>query len=50
MRTVASAMTGFVVGVTVGLRKDGSTAVLFDDTDTIKWYSAIEFTNLFKVV
>lgn len=50
MRTVASTKTGFVVGVTVGLRKDGSVAVLFDDADVIKWYSAAEFNLSFKAV
>jgi hypothetical protein len=39
-----------VTGVTVGLRKDGSRAVLYDDTDYIKWFSAEEFSSTFEVV
>jgi hypothetical protein len=49
MRTVKSIKTGQVVGDTVGLRKDGSVAVLFDD-DQILWYSAKDFSNTFEVV
>lgn len=49
MRMVKSIKTGQVVGDTVGLRKDGSVAVLFDD-DTITWYAADDFTSTFEVV
>jgi hypothetical protein len=49
MRTVKSIETGQVVGDTVGLRKDGSVAVLFDD-DQILWYSSKEFVATFEVV
>lgn len=36
-------------GVTVGIRKDGSVAVLFDD-DSLAWYSASEFSLECEVV
>lgn len=49
MRTLKSNKTRQTVGVTVGARKDGSVAVLFDD-DTIKWYKADEFASKFEVV
>lgn len=49
MRTVKSIETGQVVGDTVGLRKDGSVAVLFDDNQ-ILWYSSKDFANTFEVV
>lgn len=49
MRTVKSRKTGQVVGDTVGLRKDGSVAVLFDDNQII-WYKADDFASTFEVV
>lgn len=49
MRTVKSNKTLQVVGVTVGLRKDGSVAVLFDD-DSLGWFTADEFASTFEVV
>lgn len=49
MRMVKSIKTGQVVGDTVGLRKDGSVAVLFFD-DQIIWYTADDFTSTFKVI
>ena len=49
MRTLASTKTRQVVGVTVGQKKDGSIAVLFDDNQ-LRWYSAAEFTDTFEVV
>lgn len=49
MRTVKSRKTGQVVGDTVGRRKDGSIAVLFDD-DSIEWYSAEDFNATFEVI
>lgn len=50
MRTVASVKTQQVVGCTVGRRKDGSIAVLFDDDDRILWFAADEFDHLYEVV
>lgn len=38
-----------VVGVTVGLRKDGSVAVLFDDNQ-LQWFTAEQFTTTFLEV
>ena len=49
MRTLMTITTHQVVGITVGLRKDGSTAVLFDDGQ-IRWYSASEFAATFLEV
>lgn len=49
MRTVKSVKTQQVVGETVGLRKDGSVAVLFDDNQ-IAWYDAETFAVTFEVV
>lgn len=49
MRTLKSIKTQQVVGETVGLRKDGSVAVLFDD-NTISWFTADEFASTFEVV
>lgn len=49
MKTLKSIKTGQVVGETVGQRKDGSRAVLFDD-DTILWFSAADYVNTFKEV
>lgn len=49
MRTLKSNKTQQVVGITVGLRKDGSVAVLFDD-NTIAWLTADEFVSTFEVV
>lgn len=49
MRTVISRWLLAPVGVTVGLRKDGSVAVLFDD-DEIKWYKADDFKSMFEAV
>lgn len=49
MRTVKSVKTQQVVGETVGLRKDGSVAVLFDD-NRIAWYDAETFAVTFEVV
>lgn len=49
MRTLMSVSTRQIVGETVGLRKDGSVAVLFDDNQII-WYSASEFEKTFEVV
>lgn len=37
--------TATQTGITVGLRKDGSVAVLWDN-DEIKWFSASEFAAL----
>ena len=48
MRTVKSWNAGEVLGITVGLRKDGSVAVLFDDNQII-WYGAEKFLSAFKV-
>ena len=49
MRTLKSIGTQQVVGVTVGLRKDGSVAVLFDD-EQLAWYTAEEFSATFEEV
>lgn len=49
MRTLKSIKTQQVVGETVGLRKDGSVAVLFDD-DSLGWFTADEFASKFEVV
>jgi hypothetical protein len=49
MRTLKSKVTGFLVGSTCGLRKDGSVAVLYDD-NVIIWYNAVKFNALFQVV
>lgn len=49
MRTLKTLSTRQIVGVTCGLRKDGSVAVLFDDNQII-WYSPEEFTSTFEVV
>lgn len=49
MRTLKSIATQQVVGSTVGLRKDGSVAVLFDDNQ-ISWFKAEEFATKFEVV
>jgi hypothetical protein len=49
MRTVRTVSTRQVVGVTVGLRKDGSVAVLFDDNQ-ISWYKSEEFAATFEVI
>lgn len=48
MRTVISRWLKAPVGITVGLRKDGSVAVLFGD-DELKWYSAEDFRGMFEV-
>ena len=49
MRTLKSITTHQVVGVTVGLRKNGDVAVLLDDEQII-WYSSTEFSSTFEVV
>lgn len=49
MRTLKSVKTQQIVGETVGLRKDGSVAVLFDDNQ-ILWFKADEFASKFEVV
>jgi len=49
MRTLMTITTRQVVGVTVGLRKDGSVAVQFDDGQ-IDWYSADLFAATFMEV
>lgn len=49
MRTLKSTKTHRIVGVTAGLRKDGSVAVLFDDNQ-ILWFKADEFASKFEVV
>lgn len=49
MRTLKSVSTRQVVGVTVGLRKDGSVAVLLDDNQII-WYKSADFAATFEVV
>lgn len=49
MRTLKSVKTQQIVGETVGLRKDGSVAVLYDDNQII-WYDADLFAQLFEVV
>lgn len=36
-------------GITVGLRKDGSVAVMYDNNQII-WFKADEFAQLFEVV
>lgn len=48
MRTVKNIYTN-LEGITVGLRKDGSVAVLFDD-DSLGWFTADEFANKFEVI
>jgi hypothetical protein len=48
MRTVRNTIAG-TVGITVGLRKDGSVAVLFDD-DSIAWFDTELFTKYFEEV
>jgi len=50
MRTLKSKVTGQVVGITVGQRKDGSVAVLFDEDSQIAWYSAFKFNALYEVI
>lgn len=50
MRTLRSVKTQQIVGETVGLRKDGSVAILFDDDNRILWFKADEFAHLFEVV
>lgn len=50
MRTVKLTETQRVVGKTVGLRKDGSVAVLFFDVELITWYKADVFASTFEVV
>lgn len=50
MRTVKLVETQRVVGKTVGIRKDGTVAVLFLDVDLITWYSAATFASTFEVV
>lgn len=49
MRTLKSIATRQIVGVTVGLRKDGSVAVLLDDVEIV-WYKAADFAATFEVV
>jgi len=46
MRTLKTIKTHQVVGVTVGLRKDGSVAVLFDDNQLV-WYTSSDFAATF---
>lgn len=48
MRTVKNIYTS-LVGITVGLRKDGSVAVLFED-NSIEWFSAVEFNSYYEEV
>jgi hypothetical protein len=50
MRTLKSVKTQQIVGEMVGLRKDGSVAVLFDDDNRILWFAADEFALLFEEV
>ena len=48
MRTVKNTITE-MVGITVGLRKDGSVAVMFDD-NSIGWYDAELFGKYFEEI
>lgn len=48
MRNVRNTVTG-ITGITVGRRKDGSVAVLFDD-DSIGWFEADPFGKYFEEV
>lgn len=48
MRVVAHTLTS-LVGVTVGRRKDGSRAVLFED-DSIAWFDADMFAKYFREI
>lgn len=47
MRTVKNIYTN-LEGITVGLRKDGSVAVLFED-DSIAWFDSVEFNSFYEV-
>lgn len=47
MRNVKHTITN-IEGITVGLRKDGSVAVLFED-DSIAWFDSVEFNSSFEV-
>jgi hypothetical protein len=48
MRTVKNTLTK-CVGITVGRRKDGSVAVMFDD-NSLGWYDAELFARFFVEV
>lgn len=49
MTSVMNTMTGFT-GITVGRRKNGAVAVLFDVDDSIGWFDAELFARFFEVV
>lgn len=49
MRTVINTLTK-CTGITVGRRKDGSVAVLFDGDDSLGWFDAELFDRFFVEV
>lgn len=49
MRTLKSKVTG-ATGITVGRRKDGSVAVMYDHNDEIFWFEAELFASFFTEV
>jgi hypothetical protein len=49
MVTVRNATTG-AIGITVGQRKDGSRAVLYNHQNEVHWFSAALFDSWFEEV
>jgi len=49
MRTVKNNTTG-ALGITVGRRKDGSRAVMYDDQVEVHWFDADLFASWFTIV